>query len=579
MADQPQSLRPPNRTAADIARQLRDQFSREMYALTGTDARPDPVIAAVFHALAHQIDQIYREADQEFFLAALDDLIRGLGMPARLAKPAQAVVQFSQIQKREAVAPELELIGYRPNGEQIFFAPDVSVEVAPTELVFAAVLEGGQLQTIPGARLPWTNQPVLPGNRAPAGTAQAAPTILLAFDTDAAHLSRLGLFVDIPAQQGVVAAAVARSPWQMLNEQGIVSEPGVLRSVRGRGGVWQLRFFRQPADAGRSEESRATRVLRLSGGVYGSRIWVMPEIPADRRFRCRVPPALRAAVPRLLPQGQEQALDRPLVWLQIPLPAGLRGLANAVDRVTVNCVTTSNVEVWSEQIDFDRLGSVVTHRPFGSVNRHVMGVLSVHGESGDPYVEVADLEAPASAGRYRYAGKARFEFAPARRPGGRFDRYAMLRLLYCDGDQGNGILPGEIKQIRGDLANNPIARVASLTASKGGGAPPAYGDARARFAELLRTRERLVTAADIEIAVRSFEPNVRAVEVESTSEITDTGLGLVTRVTARVSTEDFSEPEAEFERLAVELEEYLRARSMIGHRITVTISPEAAATA
>lgn len=577
MADQVQSLRPPNRTAADIARQLRDDFARELYSLTGTDARPDPALAAVFHALAHQIDQVYREADQEFFLAALDDLIRGLGMPARLAKPAQAVVQFSQIGKREAVTPETELIGYRPNGEQIVFAPDLTVEIAPTELCFAAVLEGGQLQTVAGARLPGGGPPVLSGSRAPQGDASAAPMLFLAFDTDPAHLSRLGVFIDVPAQQGAVAGALARSPWQLLNAQGTVTEAGVLRSVRSRGGVWRLRFFREPPGQPSGEASRAAQVLPLTGGVYGSRLWVLPDIPPDRRFRCRVPPAIAGAVPRLLPQGQERALDRLLAWVQIPLPAGLRGLANAIDRVTVNCVTASNVEVWSEQIDFDRMGSVVVHRPLGAANRHVMGVLSVHGESGDPYVEVSDLEAPATAGRFRYSGNARFEFAPQRQPGGRFDTYCMLRLLYCDGDEGNGILPGEIKQIRTDLPNNPTARVASLTPSKGGSAPPAYADARVRFAELLRTRERLVTAGDIEIAVRSFEPNVRRVDVASASEITGAGLGLVTRVTAWVRPADFADPEAEFERLAAELERYLAERSMIGHRIAVAIARETAA--
>jgi hypothetical protein len=206
------SLRPPNRTAADIARQLRDEFFREMHAVTGVEPRPDPVLAAVFHALAHQIDRVYREADQEFFLAALDDLIRGLGMPARLAKPAQAVVQFTQIQKREAVSPETELIGYRPNGEQIVFAPDLSIDLTPTELVFAAAFEGGQLQTLPGARLPPGNQPILPGNRVALELPNAAPLVVLAFETDPAHLSRLGLFLDIPAAQGAVAAALARSP-------------------------------------------------------------------------------------------------------------------------------------------------------------------------------------------------------------------------------------------------------------------------------------------------------------------------------------------------------------------------------
>jgi hypothetical protein len=41
-----------------------------------------------------------------------------------------------------------------------------------------------------------------------------------------------------------------------------------------------------------------------------------------------------------------------------------------------------------------------------------------------------------------------------------------------------------------------------------------------------------------------------------------------------VASADFADPEAEFDRLAVELEQYLSERSMIGHRITVTIVPD-----
>lgn len=576
--EQGQSLRPAGRTAADIARQLRESFTREMYQTTGSQALPDPVLGAVFHALAHQIDTIYREADHVFFAAALDDLIRGLGLPARLAQPAQTVVQFGQIRKREAVTPEIELIGYRPNGEQIVFAPDTTIEIAPTELVFAGVYEGGRLQTIPGARLPWANLPVLPGNAVPLDLATPAPLVLLAFDADEAHLSRLGLFIEVGGAGAEVGAALARSPWQILSEAGAVTETGVLRSVRTRGGMWRLEFFREPA-APAEPESAIGRAMPLAGGVYGSRLWVFPEIPRDRRTRCRVPPAFAGPVPKLLPPGQERALDRPLAWVQIPLPAGLRGVANAITRIAVNCVTASNVEVWSEQIDFDRMGSVVTHRPLGSDRRHVMGVLSVVGETGEPYAATGDLEARPGAGRYRYRGRGQFEFAPARQPSGRFDTYAMLRLLYCDGDEGNGIPPGEVKQIRSDLPNNPTARVASLTPSKGGAAPPGYADARDRFAELLRTRDRLVTAADIEIAVRAFEPHLdRArIDIESLSEITDAGLGLVTRVTAHAPRDKFADPEAELERLGVELERYLADRAMIGHRIEVTVVPAAGA--
>ena len=149
----------------------------------------------------------------------------------------------------------------------------------------------------------------------------------------------------------------------------------------------------------------------------------------------------------------------------------------------------------------------------------------------------------------------------------------MLRLLYCDGDAGNGIPAGEVKQVRTELAKNPIARVSNLTPSKGGSAPPAYSDARDRFAELLRTRDRIVTAADIEIAVRAAEPRVRDVLVEGASEITGAGLNLVTQVTVTAPPDQFADPEAEFERLATELQQYLTERSLIGQRIHVVVRP------
>ncbi|MEO8451212.1 MAG: hypothetical protein ABI647_15555 [Gemmatimonadota bacterium] len=565
-----QSLRPADRSAADIARSLREEFTRSLYESTGAQAQPDPVLGALFHALAVQVDRVYQEADHVFFDAALNDLIRGLGLPPRLARPAQTVVQFTQLEQRELVSSENELIGYRPNADQIIFAPDAPIEIAPTDLVFAGVYEGGRLTTIAGARIPEANAPILPGTSAPLALPGAAPTIFLAFRSDSAHLSRLGIYFELGQGGADVGQALGRSPWQLLDGAGRVTEPGVLRPTPSRGGMRRLAWFRA-GPQGAEPESESGRALDIMSGPYGSRVWLFPQVPVDRRWVGGVPPALRGVVNRLLPPGHDQALEPSAAWVQIPLPAGTRGVANAISRIAVNCVTASNVEVWNERIDFNRMGSVVSHAPYGSTQRHVMAVLSVTGEIGTAYVDAGDLEAPPTSGRYRYRGAGRFEFAPARQESGRFDTYAMLRLLYCDGDNGNGIDVGEVKQIRVDLPRNPIARVTSLTPTKGGAAPPAYVEARLRFAELLRTRERIVTAGDIDAAARAFEPLIRSVDVEAASEITDLGLGLVTRVAVNVSPDDFADPEADFERLQVELQRYLEERTMIGHRLLVSL--------
>jgi hypothetical protein len=239
-------------------------------------------------------------------------------------------------------------------------------------------------------------------------------------------------------------------------------------------------------------------------------------------------------------------------------------VADAVQRVVVNCVTASNVEVWNEQVLFDRAGRVVTLAPEGHADRHVMGILSVIGEAGTPYAEESEVTAPLAHGRYRYrAGE--MEFRPAHGPTGRTDGYAMARLLFCDAERANGMEAGELRRIGSSLAN-ATARVANLVPTRGGCAPPPFADARTRFAELLRTRERVVTAADLEIAVRAFEPRVRSVFVEPAAELHDGALRRVERVAAAVDLADFADPEAEVIRLRAQLQRHLDERCILGQR-------------
>ncbi|CAA9310721.1 MAG: hypothetical protein AVDCRST_MAG68-1197 [uncultured Gemmatimonadetes bacterium] len=552
-------LGPSPRSAAEIGSELRREFDRALYAQYGTQSRPDPVLATLFHTLSVQIARVYDEAEHVFPAAVLDDLVGVLGMPPRLAHPAQTVVQFTRVDQRERITPHTELFGTTRTGEQVGWAPDESIEIAPTQLVFAAVFEEGRLHALSGARLPG-GPPVPPGST-PLPAWEGPPALYLAFHADEAHLGGLGLYLD-PAP-GTVADALSRSPWQLLDASGCVHEAGMLRACAGRGGVRRLAWL----DGG--DEGSPPCIPRLDDGVYGAHVWVFPRVPAARRTCCTLPAGMADAARLLLPDGCAEALDAPLAWVRVPLPPGLHGVADAIQRVEVNCVTASNVEVWSEQVIFDRTGCVVSLAPEGRADRHVMAILGVTGEAGTAYTEEADVSAPLGHGRFRRrAGE--LEFRPARGATGRADGYAMARLALCDAERANGMEAGDVRRIGASLANT-TAQVSNLTVTRGGCAPPPFAPARTRFAELLRTRERVVTEADVEITVRAFEPRVRGVRVESVAELHEGAVRRVEAVTAFLDPADFADPGAEVVRLRGQLQRHLQERAVLGQTMRVAV--------
>jgi hypothetical protein len=573
---------PGPRSAADIAAELRRDFARLLAARYGTAALPDPVLATLFHAFAERIGAVYEEAEQLFPEAVLDDIVAGLDMPPRLALPAQAVVSFSRVSRRERVGEDVQLNGYLKTGARVCFAPDVPIEIAPTTLVFAAVSERGRLHSIPGARLPDDSE--VPPGSVPLASGDAPPAIYLALHTDAAHLSALGLYIDAGPTGGDVADALGRASWHVLDRDGRVSARSALRASKGRGGVQRLEWVDTAGSEAVSAEASIarnntpdrgawmTQTFSLYDGVYGRQVWVFPSIPEHRRCWSGPPPAIASAISQLLPADFGDVLDGPAAWVQIALPPDVIGVANAIQQVAVNCVTVSNVEVMSERLTFDRMGMAVVLSPEEDHDRHLLGVLSVVGESGASYVDQHDLAASPASGRY-HCRHGVLDVHPAQRPSGRYDGYAMVHLLYCDGARANGVDIGDLCTSNSKLANL-TASVRNLTVSRGGAAPPSYADARTRFAEALRTRERIVTAADVDVSARAFEPRIDRVDVVATCDRTSSGLRPVDLVTIHVRHGEFADPEADLVRLRDRLERHLQQRAMIGHRIRVAIGEE-----
>ena len=567
MASTPSVLGSAARDAGEIAAELRREFDVALQQRYGTQAQPDPVLATLFHAFATQIGRLYQEAEYAFPLGVLDDLLAGLGMSPRLAQPAQTVVALTGITQRERLALDTEFIGVARSGERFAFVPDDSIELAPTELRFAAVYENGRITTISGARPVRGGAFTMPSTAALALGEGAPPALWIALDADGPHLGGLGLLLDTLPLGGPVARSLELSPWHLLDAQGTVNERGTLRARRGRGGVRRLAWLDETGAA--PETDPLARVVDLAAGPYGEQVFIFPPVPEDRRWRTTVPRAILTAIPSLLPPDQAKGLAQPLVWLHVPLSPGTPSVASALQRIALNAVTASNMEVVAEQLPFDRMGSVVTLEPEGRKGRFLMGVLSVTGERGTAYAPDAALEVPVGAGRWRYRDR-RLDLRPAQDPAGRLDTYAMVRLLYCDGESANGIDPGGIRQIGSPLAN-VTAKVSNLVPSRGGNAPPEYPPAKLRFAELVRTRERVVTAADAEIAVRAFEPRITAVSVTPVTSLECGRARQGQLVSASVPAADFADPEAELPRLEAQLERHLRERAVLGFDVTVQV--------
>jgi hypothetical protein len=554
------------RDATEIAAELRREFDVALQQRYGTQAQPDPVLATLFHAFATQIGRLYQEAEQAFPLGVLDDLLAGLGMPPRLAQPAQAVVAFTGITQRERLPLDTEVVGTARSGERFDFVPDESIELAPTELRFAAVYESGRLTTIAGAR-PVRGGALMMPSTAALSLGASPPALYLAFDADGPHLSGLGLLIDTLPLRGPLARALEQSPWHLLDPRGMATESGTLRARRGRGGIRRLEWLDETTPAG--NPGGLAQVTDLAGGPYGEQVFVFPPVPVDRRWRTGVPDAIGKSLSALIPPEQLKGLNQPLIWLHVPLAPGLEGVASSLQRIAVNAVTVSNMEIVSEQVPFDRMGSVVTLEPEGRRGRFLMGVLGIAGEQGAPYVADSALDVPLGVGRWRYRDR-RMDMRPAQSATGRFDTYAMVRLLYCDGESANGVDPGAINQIGAPLAN-VTAKVASLVPSRGGAAPPGYAPAKLRFAELVRTRERVVTAADAEIAVRAFEPRVRQVDVLPLTTITAGRARQGQMITASVNAADFADAEAELPRLEAQLTRHLQERAVLGFDVSVAV--------
>ncbi|HKX30029.1 MAG TPA: hypothetical protein VJ302_20235 [Blastocatellia bacterium] len=555
----------------EIDKKLRDDFRRLLkeYGITAQDT--DPILAVMFRSFAAQIAEVYEQAAENIPLAILDELISGLGMPERRARAAQTVVRFELKEGRDAFEERTAVIGEAASREKLTFALDTVLQVSPAKIALVAIYQDQSLRLHSGTEISKELEAARPLYDAVPANLGSGPAIFMAIDLgDEEHLSRHGFYFELLPEARDLAGYLKREVWCLLDDEGGIRSEGLLRPRAGNGGVRALEWL--VGDGGEPEDTTESHLL--PEGFYGSRVFIFPQVPRERRFLTKIPRKMEEPLGRIFQSASGGAsvrdlFARPRAWLRIGLPREAVSLSEDLVRVVLHCTTASNIEVLNQTLNFGETGVVVPVTTGGGRVRFLVKPISVKGERGAEYLAETEPSADENAGRYRIRQN-KIEIDPARTARGVPDAYVNVRLLLCNGVLGNEVGAGGITAFLNRISPRTL-EVRNLTKAAGGDDGETVAASKSRFAEALLSRERPVTYPDLEAMARAFEPKIRRVSVEPVLQREDDGLHRVQRVTVTLDRDSFAVPEEESEVLKRELQQALQERSLLGLEVRVAI--------
>jgi hypothetical protein len=551
----------------EIHHKLREDFRRELRENYGfKNIETDPILEVLFRSVASQIEDVYDQAAEAIPLAVLDELMMRLGIRERRARPAQTVLRFSVKEGRELIEEGVEVIAEAKSKEKFTFAMDTTVEASAARISLVAVYQNGTLGLHQGTELPEAFESARPSFELFPADLGLSPAIFLAVDVaDERHLSRHGFYFEVAPNARDLLGHLQREIWCLVDEAGEVREEGMMRSRGMNAGVRGLAWFTDsihggPVDFGFIQE-----------GFYGGRVFVFPEIPPGRQFLTTIPKKMKDSLIRMFQVGGEELFDRPRAWIRISLPKESGPVAEDLLRIVPHCVSASNVEILNQTLRFDATGTSIPVGNGSARVRHLVKVISVKGETGTEYVKESEPVAGGQTGRYRYR-QGRLEIFPARKGDGAIDSYANVRLLLSNGslDGENSVGAGAVTTfLNRTLPKN--LEFKNLNAASGGTNEESFEDARVRFAEILLSRERVLTRRDLDGVVRAFEPKVLKVETLPALERAPDGLHRVQMVKVSLNRESLAFPEIEADVLQRNLQAHLQERALLGLEIRVVV--------
>ena len=565
-----------NSSVAEIDLKLRDDFRRYLREYGVASNVIDPVLSVLFRSLASQIHAM--SSDTERLKAMLlDELMQGLGIERRLAHPAQLVVRYNCEGEPAHIRSGTAFAGEPESGGRITFSADYGISISSARIAAIFVYQPysgdtressgtpGQLRVLSSSELPADCLRAGPSFGPVPAELGPCPAIYIAIEnlTDM-HLSRHGIFLQTDPDATLLNSQLEHENWSLASAQGRFEATGVLRPVSINAGQHRLQWLQADTPTETGEE---VEMPKLPGGFWGGRCFVLPSIPPQRQFVCELPSGFDGPIHAIFDRAV--FFVRPRAWLRIQLDPRVEPLHTALTAVHLHAQTASNVECVNQTIRFAENGTTIPISREAGGRSFVVVPLSITGESGKSYLPEFHPSVRPGTGRYRLH-QGHLSLFPGKLADGADDTYANVRLWMTAGAAGNQVSVARLRSFGGAPVRD--ISVENITAAAGGSDGEVLHAGQRRFSEVMLSRQRLITRADLDVAIRSFDRRITDIGVRPVLGRTARGLRRLHRITVMAQRERFTAPEEEARVLLIDLQRFLAERVPLDIDVSVELA-------
>ena len=284
-----------------------------------------------------------------------------------------------------------ELIGEATTGERLTFTADAAVAVSGARIAVGATYQDGALQLMPGIEMPEAFQARGRRSIRLRSTWGRIRQCIWRSRIFRRHISASTAFSSssVPTRTGFLRQALELETWCIFGNDGDLTSPGILRPKNGSAGTKSLHFLVSDTAVAAADTQALPaeqETPNLPNGFYGSRIFLLPVIPPERRFVCRIPRGMDVAIGKIFGREAAQLFAQPRAWIRISFPKTSPSLHQSISTISMHAMTVSNVECFNQTVYFDQQGtSIPISREAGTAS-YLVAPLSVFGETHTPYL-------------------------------------------------------------------------------------------------------------------------------------------------------------------------------------------------